>query len=267
MGVSNAVRVRRWGAAHSSLKARFAVGDARSRKKVWWRGRIAKPLDCSDDGQWARLQAVALSMYKPYSYDVRMEHEVKKIDQRVCLDRAPRSPTIIRFLRRIFKIGAGTSRAAPLLKWVADYRYVLQIQKSGGCSDAAQDAVLWGVGAVVVKWERSCVRWYDAAAKHAATHLDVNVRTASPMADQLQKHDKTASLLARNARLFYDQVLTPEMASKRWADVLSGFNARFNGGGSVRAAVSTFARFDSDRPWAAFDAATADELDAMARLG
>jgi hypothetical protein len=87
------------------------------------------------------------------------------------------------------------------------------------------------------------------------------------MADQLQKHDKTASLLARNARLFYDQVLTPEMASKRWADVLSGFNARFNGGGSVRAAVSTFARFDSDRPWAAFDAATADELDAMARLG
>ena len=25
--------------------------------------------------------------------------------------------------------------------------------------------------------------------------------------------------------------------------------------------------FDSDRPWAAFDAATADELDAMARLG
>ena len=126
MGVSNADRVRRWGAAHSSLKARFAVGDARSRKKVWWRGRIAKPLDCRDDGQWARLQAVALSMSKPYSYDVRMEHEVKKIDQRVCLDRAPRSPTIIRFLRRIFKIGAGTSRAAPLLKWVADYRYVLQ---------------------------------------------------------------------------------------------------------------------------------------------
>ena len=35
----------------------------------------------------------------------------------------------------------------------------------------------------------------------------------------------------------------------------------------MRAAVSTFARFDSDRPWAAFDAATADELDAMARLG
>ena len=96
--------------------------------------------------------------------------------------------------------------------------------------------------------------------KHASTHLDVNVRTASPMADQLQKHDKTAALLARNARPFYDQVLTLEMASKRWADVLSGFNARFNGGGSVRAAVSTFARFDSDRPWAAFDAATVDEL-------
>ena len=106
MGVSNADRVRRWGAAHSALKARFAVGDARSRKKVWWRGRIAKPLDCRDDGQWARLQAVALSMSKPDAYDVRMEHEVKKIDQRACLDRAPRSPTIIRFLRRIFKIGA-----------------------------------------------------------------------------------------------------------------------------------------------------------------
>ena len=87
------------------------------------------------------------------------------------------------------------------------------------------------------------------------------------MADQLQKHDKTASLLARNARLFYDQVLTPGMASKRWADVLRGFHERFNTGGSVRAAVASFARFDSDRPWAAFDAATADELEAMARLG
>merc|ERR1712216_687453 len=166
---------------HTQLKSKFAVGDARSRKKVCLRGRIAKPLDCRDDGQWARLQAVALSMSKPDAYDVRMEHEVKKIDQRACLDRAPRSPTIIRFLRRIFKIGAGTSRAAPLLKWVADYRYVLQIQKSGGCSDAAQDAVLWGVGTVVVKWERQCVRWYDAAQKHAATHLDVNVRTSTEL--------------------------------------------------------------------------------------
>ena len=32
MGVSNADRVRRWGAAHTQLKSKFAVGDARSRK-------------------------------------------------------------------------------------------------------------------------------------------------------------------------------------------------------------------------------------------
>ena len=55
-------------------------------------------------------------MYKPY-FDVRMEHEVKKIDQRVCLDRAPRSPTIIRFLRRIFKIEA----------WGVDHASVAQM--------------------------------------------------------------------------------------------------------------------------------------------
>jgi hypothetical protein len=120
----------------------------------------------------------------------------------------------------------------------------------------------------VVKWERACVRWYDAAQKHALTHVDVNVRTALPMADVLQKHDAAARVLARHARAFYDQVLTPEMASRRWAAVLGAFRERFNGGGSVRAAAEGFSRFDSDRPWAAFDAATADELEAMAsRLG
>ena len=267
LGVGAADKVRRWGAAHASLKETFEL-HAGKRKKVAWRGRIAKPLDCRDDGQWARLQAVATSLSKPEAFDVRMEHEVKKLDPRACLERAPRSPKIIRFLRRIFKIGAGTSRAVGLVKSVADYKYVLQIQRSGGCSDAEQDAVLWGVGATVVKWERACVRWYDAAQKHALTHVDVNVRTALPMADVLQKHDAAARLLARHARAFYDQVLTPEMAPRRWAAVLGAFRERFNGGGSVRAAAEGFSRFDSDRPWAAFDAATADELEAMAsRLG
>ena len=48
---------------------------------------------------------------------------------------------------------------------------------------------------------------------------------------------------------------------------LGGFHARFNGGGSVRAAVSTFARFDSDRPWSRSTPAAADGLDAIGAPG
>ena len=84
--------------------------DARS-GRLFWRGKLDPKFNCDDDGTWARLSAVALTLAHPALFDARMTRKAKAAREEACLRRArDDASAYARHLRRVVAKKSGTAR-------------------------------------------------------------------------------------------------------------------------------------------------------------
>ncbi|KAH8075062.1 glycosyl transferase [Aureococcus anophagefferens] len=169
--------------------------DARS-GRLFWRGKLDPKFNCDDDGTWARLSAVALTLAHPALFDARMTRKARAAREEACLRRArDDASAYARHLRRVVAKRSGTARP--------------RVANLGRPDD--DDAALFAAGAAVLRWDADCRSWFHAALANGRTHLAVDVRTAAKVADLLVQNDAAAQFLARGARglLCRNQIFNP----------------------------------------------------------
>ena len=203
------------------------------RSRAFWRGRLpASDVDCEDFASWTRVEAVALTLAVPDLVDARLTHKLpaslSQDEAYAACDARIRADTQhTRHLRRVLEKDSGTARAQTRsLGTYMGSKYALLLPEQGGCEDE-NAASVWGLGASVLKWDTTCVEWYEPTCKSGETHLGVNVRTLARVADLLGRNDATAQYLARQARELHARYFCPNCVAQHWAKALRAYRSRF----------------------------------------
>lgn len=219
----------------STKKTDTTWGSRHSR--AVWRGRNPRYSDCSEDGTWARLEVVSLSLAHSALFDTRFTRKTEYDDVNVCIGRSSESPKEYqRHLKRlIYKYAPGTARVVPnLTEFLSRYRYVMHVPEKDGRIGPTL-ASLWALASVVILWESTCVDWYEPATRNGETHIVINADSAMRAVSLLVESDDFAQHLARRALELHENILNPGFVARYMAKAFNvyrmhfGFNTRDKG--------------------------------------
>lgn len=206
-----------------------------------WRGRMARNLNCLDNGTWAQLEAVSLTLAHPTLFDARLTRPIDApagfLD--TCLAKISDNVAYERYLTRIFLTHqTGTARPNTHVRSILSrFRYVFDLPGGLGCPDSLSSS-LWGLSSVVVKWDSTCVDWYEPATSNGETHVVVNIRTAKKTVQLLTEHDIAAQYLARRAFELHERILSPAFVTHYVREALHRYCGHFGFGALLQRNVS-----------------------------
>jgi len=190
--------------------------------RVFWRGAIRNEAVCKDEGgNFARAEAVALSVAHPKLFDVKclecdMRDDVKDPCLEFTFDEATRKA-----LKDEKKIKGKYVPKADFGR----YRYQLNLPGSVSGSYSRNLNHLWLVGSVVAMWNAPFVEHYYPALKEGETHVAFDRETAAAALAAVtpELRDK----LVQNARKVADELLCPDCLANYWRLVVAKLREYF----------------------------------------
>ncbi|KAH8066405.1 hypothetical protein JL722_845 [Aureococcus anophagefferens] len=209
-----------WAWFVSELKGRAAkIPLERKRPVAFWRGTLGNhkelcagdvctPQNCArDDGNYARFQAMALTVSRPDAFDVKCH----KFHPRNASDCAAELPFTDEFR-------ALARDPSPIfdLRWFeakdyAGFKYLLNLPGETAGSYSRNLNHLWA--------------WYYPALRHGATHAAVNASTAPGVVDFLEARPWAFVKLVAGAAAVQDELLSPAALSRYVRAVVDALRA------------------------------------------
>lgn len=159
---------KEWDKERSAL--RRASSSATRIPRVFWRGGVAHKYSCGrGEGNYARLQAISLTVCDPEHFDVRC--------QRGC-----GSTSNFSFDETCFERDEDIGLIALDDQYwpqdhYANYLFLLNLPGSTSGSYSRNLNHLWAAAGVVLMWQSEYVEWYYPALRHFQTHITVNKST------------------------------------------------------------------------------------------
>jgi len=220
-----------WNETRAELHERAAELPWRDRSRaVFWRGMVRGhdrddgPLCALDGGNYARLQAAALSYAHPEHVDVKCTHARHcRPGATVCPDQ-PRDATEALVAANVSLVSV--DRSTPRRDY-ANYRFVLNLPGSTGGSYSRNLNHLWALGGVVMNWRAPFVEWYFPALEPGATHEEVDKRTLVDAVRAIEGDEKRIAKLVAGARRVDDDFFCSACLADYVGAVLDRVRARF----------------------------------------
>jgi len=192
--------------------------------RVFWRGVIRKMACENDRGNFARLQATALTLEFPDDVDVR------------CTKCSPRSPDDecpgLRYgpledqaLRAFTKPAAVVPPDA-----YAGFQFLLNLPGSTTGSYSRNLNHLWALGAVVLLWDVGGREWYSKDLADGITHLVVNQSTVVEQLRRVRDDPVLARTLRDGAARVHATHIVPSQLRKHLAIFFWRYRALFASG-------------------------------------
>jgi len=194
-------------------------------RRAFWRGAIMNydevedaAVACSNEhGNFARLQALALTLAHPESVDAKCVH-AETCRPRVNSSRCPKMP----YGPWEEKVVADPPCSGEHVYEHAysKYKYVLNLPGATFGSYSRNLNHLWAIGSVVLQWRNRALEWYYPALKHGDTHLDVD---ASDLVKTVKKLEGDAGLqyaLRQGAEGVAQELLCPKCLGEYFRKVM-----------------------------------------------
>mmetsp|Transcript_27152 Transcript_27152/g.83669 ORF Transcript_27152/g.83669 Transcript_27152/m.83669 type:complete len:582 (-) Transcript_27152:138-1883(-) len=190
--------------------------------RVFWRGAIRNEAVCKDEGgNFARAEAVALSVAHPKLFDVKclecdMRDDVKDPCLEFTFDEATRKA-----LKDEKKIKGKYVPKADFGR----YRYQLNLPGSVSGSYSRNLNHLWLVGSIVAMWDAPFVEFYYPALEEGDTHVAFDRTTAESTLKAVTP--ERSERLLKNARRVGEELLCPDCLANYWRLVIAKMRAHF----------------------------------------
>ena len=224
--------VTKWGRFADFLR-REGVARPWGRRvaRVFWRGNIGAhgpnpdyDFCDRDSGNYARLEAVSLTLSRPDLFDVRCQKcSPRNVSLHPCAADALDAP-----MRAVL----ADSRNVRDEAWVnpkdyGAYRALLNLPgtTAGGYSRNLNH--LWVLGAPVLLWDAPLVEFYYPALRAGASHLAVDRSDAATTAAAVLQDADAAAHLAKGAADVYDAHLCPRCLADYLKDAYDAMRDRF----------------------------------------
>lgn len=201
-----------------------------------WRGTVPAPrhLSCLHDfGNFARLQAIAVSHAHPHAVDAGCVVTIHDDIARSCVARGSANPCAGEPKPPPLPSSLQGNMTAFVKPWVpqanfSSYKFLLNLPgaKTGSYSRNLND--LWGTGAIVLFWNAPFVEWYFPALAHGRTHFTVTANTIVDVVEQLNgARGPSIERLRAAARAVHDTFLCPECIARYVRLVFKTMRAHF----------------------------------------
>jgi len=209
-------------------------------KRVFWRGAIRNEMAVPkgrcvlEGGNFARAEAVALSVAKPDLFDIKCQEKcTPRDDVKMPCSEFTFDPTTRAALKKLKSI---KSDYVPRDDF-GRYQYLLNLPGSVSGSYSRNLNHLWLVGSVVALWDAPYVEFYYPALAAVSPEGTAKSRAAAPTHVALDRKTAEATLaaltpklreeLVKNAKKVADELLCPGCQANYWRLVIAKMREHF----------------------------------------
>jgi len=197
-------------------------------KRVFWRGAIRNEMAVPkgrcvlEGGNFARAEAVALSVAKPDLFDIKCQEKcTPRDDVKMPCSEFTFDPTTRAALKKLKSI---KSDYVPRDDF-GRYQYLLNLPGSVSGSYSRNLNHLWLVGSIVAMWDAPFVEFYYPALEEGDTHVAFDRTTAESTLKAVTP--ERSERLLKNARRVGEELLCPDCLANYWRLVIAKMRAHF----------------------------------------
>ncbi|KAJ1450314.1 hypothetical protein M885DRAFT_532692 [Pelagophyceae sp. CCMP2097] len=245
-----------WGQDCAVFKRAAQVDWEKRAPRAFWRGGIVATKSCkANSGNYARLQALTLTLFHRKDVDAMCNspHFCGANQSQQC----PKVTYDDNYLFARKNLGKLVDKHIEREEYVR-YRYLLNLPGKTLGSYSRNLNHLWSLKSVVLLWKANYSEWLYPALEDGETHLDVDYETLVPAVQRLNADAALVDRLREGAARVHDALVCPRCLATHMSHVADKLRARFSLGTVLDDPCETYLVFAN---WTACDSIDLVDID------